>query len=99
MTSRTARHHLLAANLVLFFQFDPLICVEVAILPLHVEDLRLRPNKLLRLAMACKTPFHLQSVLLINRRHVVDLSVTCRAADSFCNVDTVVEVCEFGKIV
>ncbi len=49
--------------------------------------------------MAGEAPFHLQRVLLKNRRHIIDLAMTCRTADSLCNVDTVIEISKFGQIV
>ena len=49
--------------------------------------------------MARNAPLHLQGVLLIDGRHIVDLPVARRAPDPFCDVDTVVEVNEFRQIV
>ena len=76
MTGRTTRHHLFSTNLVFFFQVDAFGSGEVSVLPLHVEYLGLRPDKLLRLAMTRQTPFHLKSIFLIDGGHVVDLAVT-----------------------
>src|ERR1044072_3927346 len=99
MTSRTTCHHLFSANLVFLFQLETLVRVEIAVLPLHVEDLGLRTDEFLGFAMARETPFHLQRVLLENRRHVVDLSMACRTTDSLCYVDTVIEISELRKVV
>src|SRR5215204_4911251 len=99
MTSRTACHYFLAANLVFFFQIHPFCCIKIAVLPLHVIDLGLRPNKSFRFAMALQTPLHLQGVLLVDGRHLVDLAVASRTTDSLCYVNAVIEICEFRKVV
>ena len=99
MTSRTACHYLFPSDLVLLFQLEPLIGGEVSVLPPHIEHFRLRPDEFLGLAMTRQTPFHLQRVLLINRRHVVDLAVARRAPDSLRYVNTVIEISKLGQVV
>ena len=42
--------------------------------------------------MAFETPFHLQRRRLVNNRHLIDLAVTRRTADTFIHVNTVIEV-------
>jgi hypothetical protein len=81
------------------FQVGPFLACKITILPIHVIDLGFRPDKLFGLAVASQAPFHLKRVLLINRRHVVDLSVTGRAANAFGNVNAVIEVRELGQVV
>src|SRR5262249_23528684 len=76
-----------------------LLFVDISVLPLHAEYLRLGPDELLRLAMARHTPLHLKRVLLIDRGHVVDLAVTRRAADTLRHVNAVIEVNEFREVV
>jgi len=49
--------------------------------------------------MARDAPFHLQCVLLKDRRHIVDLPVTGRTADALCYMNAVVKVGELGKVV
>lgn len=49
--------------------------------------------------MASQTPFHLERIFLVNRGHIIDLSVTGRAAYALCNVNTVIKVSIFRKIV
>ena len=99
MTGRAARQHLFAADLVVNFQLAAFSRVDIAVLPLHVIDLALRPNEFFRLAMAFQTPFHLERLLLKHGRHVIDLPVTGRAADALCYVNAVVEIRVLGKVV
>jgi len=99
MTSRTACHDLSSSNLVLLFQLQPLVCRQISVLPLHVEDLGLRPNKLFGFAVTLETPFHLKRVLLIHGGHVVDLTVTRRTTDSLRYVNTVIEICKLRQVV
>ena len=49
--------------------------------------------------MAREAPFHLQRILLKNSGHIVDLAVAGRASNALSDVDAVIEICEFGKIV
>ena len=99
VTSRAARHHILAANFVFFFKIGPFCGRKVAVLPLHIKDLGFRPDEFFRLAVACETPFHLQSIFLINCRHIIDLPVTGRTPNAFSYMYAVVKICEFRKIV
>src|SRR5689334_13433989 len=68
-------------------------------LPCHVEDLVLRPDVLLHVAVAIETPPHLQGRLLVNQRHPIDPAVTRGAPDSLVHVNAVVEVHEVRQIV
>lgn len=99
VTSRTARHHIFAAYPVFFLEIDAFFIRQVAVKPLHVVDLRLRPYEFLRFSMARETPFHLQRILLINGRHFVYLAVTRRTANTFCYVNAVVEIRKLRKVV
>ena len=72
---------------------------QVRILPIHVRDLTLWTNVKLWLAMAGNTPLHLQSVFLINGRHLIDPAVTTRTANALVHVYAVVEVNKFGQVV
>ena len=85
--------------MVLLLELGPLVGIDIAILPLHVKDLLLWTNEFLRLTVARETPFHLQAVLLVNGRHVVDLPVTGRAADALCYMNAVVKVDVFRQVV
>ena len=49
--------------------------------------------------MTLQTPLHLQRGSLVKDRHVVDLSVTGRAADAFLYVNAVIEVRVVGQVV
>ena len=99
MTSRTARHHFLASDLVFRLQFRAFFGCQIIVLPLHVKYLGFRSDEFFRLAVTGQAPFHLKSVFLKYRRHIVDLAVTRRTTDALCYVDAVIEICKFGKIV
>lgn len=99
MTGRAACQHLFAADLVIYLQLSSLGCVEIAIFPLHVVDLALRPNEILRCSVTCEAPFHLEGVLLENRRHIIDSTMAGRTADALRYVDTVIEIGIFRQIV
>ena len=58
-----------------------------------------RPNLALRLAVALKAPIHIQSIGAISKWHLIDASMTRGAADSFGDMNTVIEIDEIGKIV
>src|SRR6478672_3511810 len=99
VADRAARHHFLASNVVIGLQLCAFGGIYIAVAPLHVEYLFLRPDKFFRLAMAGQAPLHLKRVFLVNGRHGVDLSVTCRAANAFRDVNTVVEVDVLRQVV
>jgi hypothetical protein len=65
----------------------------------HIEHGFSRPDILLGVAMTPETPFHEQGGDLVGERHFVDLPVTGRAADSFLDVDVVVEIDEARQVV
>ena len=67
--------------------------------PVHREYFRLRPNKLLRIAVTLETPFHVQRRDLISERHQIHPPVTSRAADALAHVNAVIEVNEIGQVV
>jgi len=99
MTSRTTRQHFLTSDFVIGFQLQSLFVRQFRIIPLNIVNLRLRANEFFRLAVTLQTPFHLQCVFLPNGGHIVNLSVTGRAADAFGDVNAVVEIGVFGEVV
>ena len=42
--------------------------------------------------MAIETPFHVERLRFLRQRHLIDAPVTGRAADAFCDVNTVIEI-------
>src|SRR6185312_1590875 len=68
-------------------------------LPVHVRDLRDRPEVLFRMAVAAETEAHGQGGVLLDRRHLVDPSVAAHAADAFVHVDGVIEIDELRHLV
>ena len=95
MTRRATRHHFLASNLVVDLQLVAIFLIYIAGPVIHIEDLRFWPDEFLGLAVTFDAPFHLQRVFLKDRRHIVDLAVAGRTADSLCYVDTVIKICIF----
>ncbi len=66
--------------------------------PIQIEDFRSGAQARLGLTMAAQTPFHEQRLRLRNQRHLVYLSVTGGAADTFVHVNSVVEIHVVGQI-
>lgn len=61
-------------------------------LPIHVVSLRERALEFLRVLMALQAPLHEEGIGPEGERHLVDLSVAGRAANTFVNVNGVIEV-------
>lgn len=100
MTRRTARQKLRAAKrLYLAVDLFLLVCGDVRRIPCSIEDFGRGPDVRSRIPVARETPFHLERVLLINRRHVRDITVARGATDTLSDVDAVIEIDVFGKVV
>ena len=99
MARATTRKHARRRNLVFLDQLRAQLFLIGGRLPLHVEDLFLRPDEFLRLAMALKAPLHLKRRNLHRQRHQVNATVTGRAADAFVDVYAVVEIDKVGQVV
>jgi len=65
----------------------------------HVENLFARTKILFRRAVTAQAPLHLQTFLLVHERHLIHRAVAGVAADTFINVDAVVEVHKVGQLV
>ena len=63
----------------------------------EVEDLVLRPDVLLRRAMAGEAPLHRQRRLLVRQRHLVDAAMARGAANALGDVNAVIEADEVGQ--
>ena len=63
-------------------------------LPTHVGDLIVGPQIFLGIAMAIQTPAHGQLFGLKHERHLIDLAVTGRAANTLIHVNAVIEIYE-----
>lgn len=61
-------------------------------LPRRIKDFIARANVLLRILMTIQAPPHVQSLSLARQRHLIDPPMTIRAADSFCDVNAVIEI-------
>ena len=72
-----------------FCAFDLLIWRR---LPRHIKNFIARTDIFLRLAMAIETPFHVERLRFLCQRHLIDAPVAGRAADAFCDVNTVIEI-------
>jgi hypothetical protein len=51
MTRRAARQHFPASDVILLFKLRTIVSGQVAVLPLHIEDLRFRPDLFLRVSV------------------------------------------------
>jgi hypothetical protein len=60
--------------------------------PIHVENLIAWPQNRFRVAMAVQTPLHQQRRRLKHERHLVHLPVAGRAANTFVDVNAVIEI-------
>ena len=63
-------------------------------LPIHIGDLIVWAQILLRVAMAIETPLHSQRLGLKHERHLIDLAVAGRAANTLIHVNAVIEIYE-----
>ena len=63
-------------------------------LPTHIGDLIVRAQILLRIAVTIETPAHGQLFGLKHKRHLIDLPVTRRAANTLIHVNAVIEIYE-----
>ena len=61
---------------------------------MHIGDLIVWPQILLRIAVAIQTPTHGQWFGLKHERHLIDLPVTGGAANTLIHVNAVIEIYE-----
>ncbi len=102
MTSRTACQSLLRLNVIQFHQRLAVVNFRFAAIhltPFHIENFVFVAHEFLRLAMASQAPLHLQRRRLENNRHLIDATMTGRAADSLIHMNAVIEIDVIGKIV
>lgn len=99
MAGRAARKHLSTADLIILLHLITFGLIVIFRAIRHTEHLRLRPNEFLRLSVTLDTPFHLQRILFVNGRHLIDRPVTGRAAYALCDVNAVIEIDVFRKVV
>lgn len=99
MAGRAARKHLSTADLIIDLQLIAFGLIVIVRAIRHTKHFRLRPNELLRLAVTLNAPFHLKGILFVNRRHLIDRPMAGRAAYALCDVNTVIEIDVFGKVV
>lgn len=85
------------------FVFDPQPGADLRLIlrsdPIHVKYLISRPEHLFGLPMAVEAPLHQQGVGLKNQRHLVNFSVTRRAANAFIDMNAVIEIDEIRQMV
>lgn len=65
----------------------------------HVEHLFTGPHISFRIAMAFNAPLHVESIDLINERHLVNTAVAGGAANAFADMNAVIEIHKIGKVV
>ena len=66
---------------------------------MQIVNLILRPDIPLRGPVAFEAPFHIERLSAASERHLIERAVAGGAADSFRDVDAVVEINEVGQIV
>ena len=92
---RRAQISLLSEALTIYYNW-----IRARRLPVtHIENLIARAKILFRRAMAFQTPLHLQRLLLIHKRHLVDWAVARIAAHAFVDVNAVIEEDKVRKLV
>ncbi len=88
-----------ALNVVFGGQFPAHFRLVGRSLPIHIENLIARAQNRFRVAMAVHAPGHQEGRGLKHQRHLVDLTVTRRAAHALIDVNAVVEVDVIGEAV
>lgn len=96
MTHRAIRE---LFNLVFFDQRRAQSGLILRRLPSRAENFFARTHETLRRAMASEAPFHVQRVLAPRQSHLADRAVTGHTADTFFNVNAVIEINEVGEII
>jgi hypothetical protein len=99
MTGRAVRQLGCGANIPFRCEFFAKFRLVRRRFPIHVENLIQRAKRLLRIAMAVKTPLHQQGRRLEYERHLIDLAVTGGAAHTFVDMNAVIEIDEISKTV
>ena len=99
VTSRTTDQHVGRLNFVFLDELRAFDCLIEVFRPIHLEDLVLWTDEILRIAMALETPFHLERVNLPGLRHQVDAAVASRTSDALGDMNAVIEINEIGQIV
>jgi hypothetical protein len=96
VANRAAREPL---GLVLLHKLSPKRDLIRRWLPIHVEDLLPRPNKLFRIAVTLQTPLHVESILAPHERHLIHAAVASGAAHALVNMNAVIEIDEARQVV
>ena len=99
MTGRAAGELDCRPDLVFLGQLFPDLFLICGGFPIHVENLVFRANVLRGITVAIEAPLHRQRRGLKNQRHLVDRAVARGAADSFVDVNAVVEIDIIGEAV
>jgi hypothetical protein len=68
-------------------------------LPMEVVDFGTRPDVILRGAVTLEAPLHIERLRAASERHLVERAMTGGAADTFGDVDAVIEEDEIRQIV
>src|SRR5205823_13778328 len=99
VANRTIRQLESWLNVVLLHELTSQRALIGGRLPAHRKNLFLGSQKVLRMAMALKTPGHMQIVRFPRQRHLVHPAVTGLATDTFSDVNAVIEIHEVGKTI
>ena len=99
MTGRAAGQLGYCPDFVLGHEFSAHLFLIRRRLPIHVENLILRPHVLFRMAVAIQAPLHVERRSLEQERHLVDRTVARRTTDTLIDVNAVVEIHVIGQTV
>ena len=97
MTGRATGELVYRPDFVLRHEFSTRLFLICRRLPIHVENLIFRPHVLFRMAVAIQAPLHVERRSLEHKRHLIDRTVARRAANTFIDVNAVVEINVIGK--
>ena len=99
MTRRATRQLGRRTNLVFYRQLFTDFGLIRWRLPVHIENLIVWPQYVLRIAMAVQAPRHLQRRRLKHQRHLIHLPVARRTAHTLGHVNAVIEINVVGQAV
>src|SRR5260370_11652964 len=99
VASRTASQRTRVLNLVFGHQFASDLFLIACGLVTHSGDKLARSYVFFGVSMTVETPLHLERIHLVGERHAIHSAVANFAAYAFVDVNTMVEINEFGKIV
>ena len=98
VTGRTACQLLDRWNVVFLDQATTKRDLVLVRRPVKVEYGLFRAQIFFWLAMAAQTPLHLERAALLGQRHLIDLTMTGRTANTFIDMNAVVEINKIAQV-